>query len=550
MSDVVPGQRIDDFEILDVAGRGGMGIVYRARQVSLDRIVAFKFIAVEITAESDYVARFAREARVAAAVEHPHVVSVYGAGRHGDRPYIVMQWVDGQDLRTLIDGHGPMEPERACSVAVQLASALDAVHERGLLHRDLKPANVLLQRVKRSDHVYLTDFGIAKFLLQESAPLTKTGYIVGTPGYIAPECIRGSDGDNCSDVYALGCVMFECLTAEQAFVTENQIAMYWAHANNPRPKPSEHRPHLGERFDAVIARAMAIEPRERFQSGAAFAAALQEALHVGTRPAPAVTAPGASPTSVPASIDAEIAPPARDVATVVPPAPEPPTPPAPTPQPASPPPVPVTPHAAVEPPPPAMPPTQSQPAAAAPPRRGGISPAIAGILGVVVLAGVVVGVLFATGTFSGSGERTTSTATNDAQPAASARSGTAAERREARADVVSSLRRYEQAYSERDESGLRALLTPDVTRHGLRAGGCSDTSGRSDVLDTYREQFARGSGSYALTTLSPRGVQLAGRDRASVTSRYAISPGGTGSVTFDLARRPEGWRISRVDANC
>jgi len=115
---------------------------------------------------------------------------------------------------------------------------------------------------------------------------------------------------------------------------------------------------------------------------------------------------------------------------------------------------------------------------------------------------------------------------------------------------VSSLRRYEQAYSERDESGLRALLTPDVTRHGLRAGGCSDTSGRSDVLDTYLEQFARGSGSYALTTLSPRGVQLAGRDRASVTSRYAISPGGTGSVTFDLARRPEGWRISRVDANC
>lgn len=384
MSDIAPGQRIDDFEILEVAGRGGMGVVYRARQVSLDRIVAFKLIAAAITSDPDYLARFAREARVAAAVEHPHVVSVHGAGRHGDRPYIVMQWVDGDDLRTLIEDHGPLEPERACTIATQLASALDAIHERGLLHRDLKPANVLRHRVKGRDHVYLTDFGIAKFLLQQdSAPLTKTGYIVGTPGYIAPECIRGVEGDSRADVYALGCVMFECLAGERSFTASNEMALYWAHANDPRPKLSVFRPHLGERFDSVLERAMAIEPFDRFQNAKELADALQTALHSGVRPAPAASTV-LSPPTTPAATPADTAPAAVALHTPTPTLP------------------------------PTADPTPIHPGrpVASPARRSGPTTIAVGTLGAIALVGIVIASLLATGMLSRGEAPTTSSVSN------------------------------------------------------------------------------------------------------------------------------------------
>ena len=431
MSDIEPGQRIGDFEILQIAGRGGMGVVYRARQVSVERIVAFKLIAAEITAAPDYLARFAREARVAAAVEHPHVVSVYGAGRHGDRPYIAMQWVDGDDLSTLIEEHGPMEPERACLIASQLASALDAIHERGLMHRDLKPANVLRRRVKGRDHVYLTDFGIAKYLLQETAPLTKTGYLVGTPGYIAPECIRGAEGDNRADVYALGCVVFECLAGERSFTAGNEITLYWAHANDPRPKLSERRPHLGERFDAVLEKVMAIEPFERHQSATEFADALQAALHSGVRPRPTTAATSSispAPPTVPSPADMPA--PARDPFAVSPPTP-------------------TTVRQTASPPPPAPTPAYAAVPVAeapAPPPRRGLSPVVAALLGVVALAGVAVAALLASGTFSGS-EKPTASSTTPVGARATAAGTSAAERKKARADDAVA-QRAEQAADE------------------------------------------------------------------------------------------------------
>ncbi len=529
MTDVAPGQRIDDFEMLEVAGRGGMGVVFRARQVSVDRIVAFKLIGAAIFADPGYLARFEREARVAAAVEHPNVVSVYGAGRYRERPYIAMQWIDGTDLRSVIDDHGPMEPERACSIAAQLASALDAVHDRGLLHRDLKPANVLLRRIKRRDHVYLTDFGIAKFVQTETAPLTQAGQFVGTPGYIAPECLRGDEVDRRSDVYSLGCMLFEFLAGERPFAATNEIALYWSHANDPRPALSERRPHVGERFDAVLARAMAIKPHERYSTATELAEALQGALETGSRRVPPPPEPATPAPPPPAPITPVSAPETAD-----------PTPSAPAPTP----PAPVTPVSAPEPVAPAPPPrtrtaaTRRQPPAAPPPaapaRRGGLSPAARRILVAAAVGGVMVALLVALDPFSGSGG------------GSSDENGT-----DARADVISVLHGYERAFRAPGVFALRPLLTPDVTRLASESGECREVSGREAVLAAYADRSAART-SYALPGLSASDVELEGSDRARVTARFTVSASDTaGTTEFSLTRRPDGWRITRVAAtNC
>jgi serine/threonine-protein kinase len=512
--------------------------------------VAFKLIAAEIGADPDYLARFAREARVAAAVEHPHVVSVHGAGRFGQRPYIVMQWIDGNDLHTLLEEHGAMEPARACSIATQLASALDAIHERGLLHRDLKPANVLRRRVKGRDHVYLTDFGIAKFLVQETVPLTKAGYIVGTPGYIAPECIRGNDGDHRSDVYAMGCVMFECLAGERSFTHSNEISLYWAHANDPRPKLSERRPHLGDRFDAALARAMAIAPHERYQSATEFADALQAALHSGERRSPAALA---SEASIPAATPAEPAPPAAAPAEPAPPAAAPasPPPPAPPPPPAAAPalpPPPAPPVVAATPTPGAAP---TLPAAAAPASRSRASALTLAGMGLVAVASIAVAALALTGNLSGgtSDAGSRSTPPPPVQPAvAPAPAGPAAVARD-RSAILAVFRRYETAYSNKDIDGLRLIFSPGIARHGLAAGGCEDARGRPAVLQQYRDQFRLPIGRYRFQGLIPSAISVGGA-RARSDLDYTIGGGRSGTASFDLTRSAGAWRVSRIDTHC
>ena len=527
MSDIAGGQRIDDFEILEVAGRGGMGVVYRARQVSVDRIVAFKLIASEIGADPDYLARFAREARVAAAVEHPHVVSVHGAGRYGERPYIVMQWVDGNDLHTLIEEHGAMEPARACTIASQLASALDAIHERGMLHRDLKPANVLRRRVKGHDHIYLTDFGIAKFLAAETAPLTKAGNLVGTPGYIAPECIRGSNGDHRSDIYAMGCVVFECLAGERSFTGSNEISLYWAHANDPRPKLSDRRPHLGDRFDAVLARAMAIAPHERYQSATEFSDALEAALHSGERPAPAELA---SPAPVPApATDAAPLPP-----TVVPVAP-----------PATPPPAAATPPPAAATPPPAAAPTPPAPTAPATSRPRSGAPVL-GILALVVVAGIVVAALALSGKLGGGASDQTSGGTPLAPPPVAGDRPTAGEDKD---DVIAVFHRYETAFSAKSINGLRLIFSPDIKRRGLSADGCAEASGRPQVLQQYRDQFKLKIGRYRFEGLTRSAISLNG-SRARSDLDFSIDGSRSGTASFGLTRAQSAWRVSSIDTHC
>lgn len=276
--DLSEGQAFGDYRLIDTVGTGGMGVVYRAEQLPLRRIVALKVIRPEIAESGDYRARFMREARLAAAVDHPHIVSVFDFGEHAGRLYLTMQWIDGVGLQRLIDQRR-LDPARAVRIGTQIASALGAVHNAGMLHRDVKPANILVRDIGGEDHAYLTDFGIAK-RAEVQGGLTRTGLMIGTSGYLSPEQIRGQRPDAHSDLYALGCVMFEALTSRRPFTGENDQALLWAHASSPRPVAAEVCPGLGHRYDEFLVRALAIDPDERFQSGPQFGEALN-AAHAG-----------------------------------------------------------------------------------------------------------------------------------------------------------------------------------------------------------------------------------------------------------------------------
>ena len=273
------GQTFGGYHIAELVGAGGMGLVYRAEQRILGRTVALKVIRPEIAESGDYRARFLREARFAAAVDHPHVVSVFDAGEQDGRLYLAMQWVDGLDLGTLIDREQRLAPERAVLIGVQLAQALQAVHDAGLVHRDVKPSNVLVRDIGGHDHAYLTDFGIAKAPAAQDS-LTRTGWMIGTPAYLSPEQIRGQQPGPRSDLYALGGIIFEALTGQRPFGGDDDLAARWAQATSPPPAASAICPALGSRYDAFLAQALAADPQDRFPSGAAFAEALQ-AAHTG-----------------------------------------------------------------------------------------------------------------------------------------------------------------------------------------------------------------------------------------------------------------------------
>ena len=275
-TDLGEGQTFGAYHIVGIAGSGGMGVVYRAEQRSLGRTVALKVIRPETAESGDYRSRFLREARHAASVNHPHIVSVFDVGEYDGRLYLTMQWIDGVELRALIDLQQRLAPDRVVRIGSQMASALQAVHDAGLVHRDVKPANVLVRDLGGQDHSYLTDFGIAK-MPDAQDQLTRTGWVVGTAGYMSPEQIRGQQPDRRSDLYGLGCVVFEALTGQRPFSGDNDLAVGWAHANSPRPVASAICPALGPSYDAFLARALAVDPHDRFQSGREFATALRSA---------------------------------------------------------------------------------------------------------------------------------------------------------------------------------------------------------------------------------------------------------------------------------
>ena len=293
MSALTPGVVLGGCRIVAVVGRGGMGIVYRARQLDLDRDVAVKVIAPELVEDAKSRDRFLTEARAASAVEHPHVIPVHGAGVTDGRAYLVMRYVDGDDLRTLVRRAGPLTPAGAAAVVLHLGDALDAIHRAGYVHRDVKPQNILIDA---DDHVYLSDFGLAKQALATGGPTTSEQW-VGTLDYVAPEQIRGQRVDARADVYALGGVLHYALTGHVPYDRPSDHAKLWAHLVDPPPRPSAVRPELPAGFDAVVARAMAKDPAARYPSAgdlgrAARAAAAGER---GTAPERTVALGAAAP---------------------------------------------------------------------------------------------------------------------------------------------------------------------------------------------------------------------------------------------------------------
>ena len=290
MSLLATGSVLGDFRIEGVVGRGGMGVVYHAVQLSLGRPVALKLIAPHLAGEEGFRERFVRESRLAASIDHPHIVPVYGAGEADGVYYIAMRFVDGVNLRATIAGAGRLEPHRAARLVRQVADALDSAHGRGLVHRDVKPANILLSQHGGNEHAYLTDFGLTKREATASG-LTASGEWVGTLDYVAPEQLRGGEVDGRADVYSLGCVLYQCLTGEVPFPRDNELAKLWAHLSDPPPAVSELVPAVPPALSALVGRAMAKDPDERFVSagelgGAAVAAASETNAPTKAEPSP------------------------------------------------------------------------------------------------------------------------------------------------------------------------------------------------------------------------------------------------------------------------
>ena len=315
MGTVVGGVRVDA-----VTGRGGMGVVYRGTQVALKRTVALKVVRDDLAGDPEFRRRFTLESEIAASLDHPNIVPIHSAGEDQGRLYVTMRFVDGTDVREAIRERGRLEPALAAEVVAQVAAALDAAHRRGLVHRDVKPANMLLGSVDGRPHVYLTDFGLSRFA--DSEQLTRTGTVVGTLDYMAPEQLEGRAVDHRVDVYALGCVLHQALTGTVPFPRDTEHAKMWAHMTEPPPRPGATAPDLPAAFDAVVARALAKRPDDRYASAGELGAAALAAVGTPARGAePTVDvrrrAAGSTvvpPTAAPAWMRGRVARPAGAVA--------------------------------------------------------------------------------------------------------------------------------------------------------------------------------------------------------------------------------------------
>ena len=250
-------------------GSGGMGVVWLAEDLALERPAALKLIRPEHGADTVFRERFLREAKLAASLEHPHVLPVYETGEIDGHLFLAMRFVDGYDLATVLRAEGRIEPHRAARLLNQVASALDAAHKAGLVHRDVKPANILIASEEDGEHAYLGDFGLT---VRTSSPseLTATGSFVGTLSYAAPEQIRGEPLDARTDVYALGCVLYQALTGTPPYVRASDTAVLAAHLHDAPPRPADGEGGgVPRAFDAIVARALAKDPDERHQSAGA-----------------------------------------------------------------------------------------------------------------------------------------------------------------------------------------------------------------------------------------------------------------------------------------
>jgi serine/threonine-protein kinase len=289
-SDPRVGTELAGFRIEGVLGRGGMGVVYVAEQLRYGRRVALKVLAPELTGDQQFRERFELEWRTAARMEHPNIIPIYEAGEAEGVLYIAMRYVEGIDLAALLARVGRLAPERMLTIVGQVGSALDAAHATGLIHRDVKPANVLMATMGEGsdgDHAYLADFGVAK-QSQTRSGLTQTGVFIGTVDYAAPEQIEGKPVDGRADVYALGCVMFQCLAGSRPFEKESEVALISAHLFEKPPSLHALRTELPQQIDEVIAKALAKSPDDRYSSCRELVAAARASLTAS--PTGAVTA--------------------------------------------------------------------------------------------------------------------------------------------------------------------------------------------------------------------------------------------------------------------
>jgi protein kinase-like protein len=272
------GDHVAGYRIERQLGRGGMGVVYLAEQTRLRRYVALKLIVPEYAEDEEFRRRFERESQLAASLDHPNVVPVYEAGEADGALFISMRYVEGSDLRQVVRLEGRIGAHRAANLTAQLGAALDAAHARGLVHRDVKPANVLVSNEAGEEHVYLTDFGLTKHVSSQSG-LTHTGQWVGTLDYVAPEQIQGGPLDARVDIYSIGCVLYQVLTGQVPYPKDNDVAKMYAHMHE-RPAPVTRLvPGLPASFDAVIERALAKRPDDRYPSAGDLGRAVLAAVH-------------------------------------------------------------------------------------------------------------------------------------------------------------------------------------------------------------------------------------------------------------------------------
>ncbi|MFM9150407.1 MAG: protein kinase domain-containing protein, partial [Solirubrobacterales bacterium] len=256
-------------------GSGGMSTVYLARDEILDRPVAVKLMHDSMASEPDQLERFNQEARAVAKLSNPNVVAVIDAGEDDGRPYIVFEYVEGETLKQLISRVGALETTEALAYGIEISQALEVAHERGMVHRDVKPQNVLIDSTGQAK---LTDFGISRQLDEEG--MTAEGKVVGTTDYVAPEQAMGHEVDTRADIYALGVVLFEMLTGDVPFKAANQVGVAMKHVTEDLPDLQQIRPDLSATTAAVVERATAKEPADRYGSTAEMTADLQTALEV------------------------------------------------------------------------------------------------------------------------------------------------------------------------------------------------------------------------------------------------------------------------------
>jgi eukaryotic-like serine/threonine-protein kinase len=269
----------DRYELGEVLGYGGMAEVHRGRDIRLGRDVAVKTLRVDLAREPSFQARFRREAQSAASLNHPAIVAVYDTGESMldgvPVPYIVMEYVDGRTLRDVLKAERHIMPTRALEITAQILNALDYSHRNGIIHRDIKPANVMLTR---SGEVKVMDFGIARSVAQASAAVTQTAAVIGTAQYLSPEQARGEQVDPRSDVYSTGCLLYELLTGTPPFTGDSAVAVAYQHVREDPIPPSRLNPDISPAIDAIVLKAMAKNPANRYQSAAEMREDIERAL--------------------------------------------------------------------------------------------------------------------------------------------------------------------------------------------------------------------------------------------------------------------------------